>query len=75
MLPEDVVSKVLGVPRRTVTDTTSNATAEGWDSLAHVMLVLELEATYGVPLSTADALAMTDVASIKRVLQVRGARW
>lgn len=75
MTPEDVVSKVFGVERRAVTDATSNATLAEWDSLAHMTLVVELEATYGLSLSAEDALQLTSVADIKRVLQRHGARW
>lgn len=69
------MSKVFGVDRRHVSDATSNRTVAEWDSLGHVTLVIELEATYGVSLSVEDALAMTDVAAIKRVIASRGARW
>lgn len=75
MAPESVVARVLGLPRNAVTDATSNATASTWDSLNHVTLVLELESTYGVALSPEDALAMTDVATIKRVLRTHGVEW
>ena len=75
MTPEDVVSTVLGLEQRRVTDATSNKNAPEWDSLAHMTLVVELEATYGIVLSAEDALAMTDVGAIKRVLASRGATW
>ena len=75
MTPEDVISKVFGVERRSVSDATSNTNLPEWDSLGHMTLVVELEATYAVALSPDDALAMTDVAAIKRVLASRGATW
>lgn len=75
MTPEQVVGKVFGVDPRAVTDATSNTTLPEWDSLGHMTLVVELESTYAVSLSPDDALAMTDVAAIKRVLTSRGARW
>ncbi len=75
MTPEAVVARVLGLPRHTVTDATSNATESTWDSLNHVTLVLELESAYGVSLSAEDALAMTDVATIKRVLRTYDVEW
>lgn len=75
MAPEDVVSRVFGVDRRRLTDATSNRTLAEWDSLAHMNLVLELEETYNVSLSPDEALQMTDIASIKRVLDRRGASW
>jgi len=73
--PEEVVSKVFGVDRRLVDDATSNRTLAEWDSLGHITLVVEMEATYGVSLSAEDALAMTDVGAIKRILGDRGVTW
>lgn len=75
MSPEVLVSRVFGVERTAVGDDTSNATLGGWDSLAHVTLVLELESTYGLQLSVEEALEATSVGAIKRVLQRRGVRW
>jgi acyl carrier protein len=75
MRPELLVSRVFGVPPQSVDDATSNAVLPAWDSLAHVTLVLEIESTYGVSLSVEDALRMTSVGAIKRVLGERGVRW
>ena len=75
MTPEMVVGRVFGVDISTVTDSTSNRSLREWDSLAHITLILELEAVYGVMLSAQDALAMTDVGSIKRILGARGTTW
>ena len=72
MAPEDIVARVLGVPRPSIIDETSNATVSAWDSLNHVTLILELESAYGISLSAEDALTMTDVATIKRVLRSHG---
>jgi len=75
MAPEAVVARVLGLPRRAVSDGTSNTSEEAWDSLNHVTLILELEAAYGVSFSAEESLAMTDVAAIKRVLRTHGVQW
>jgi acyl carrier protein len=75
MTPEDVVSRVFNVSRDRVSDATSNAEVADWDSLGHMTLIVELESVFGVSVSAEDALAMTDVASIKRILSHRGARW
>lgn len=56
-------------------DETSNESLEEWDSMGHMNLILELEATYGISLSPEEALEMTDVAGIKRVLRGHGVRW
>jgi acyl carrier protein len=73
--PEAVVARVFGVPRASVTDATSNTTLEAWDSLNHVTLILELEEVYGVTLGAEEALAMTDVGAIKRMLRAQGVDW
>lgn len=75
MKPETVVSRVVGVPEDAVHDGTSNEELSEWDSLAHVNLVLELEQVYGVSISTAQAVKMKDVATIKDVLRSAGAEW
>ena len=69
------MARVFGLPRSAVSESTSNATVEAWDSLTHVTLILELEETYGIGLSAEDALAMTDVGAIKRVLRTHGVDW
>jgi acyl carrier protein len=75
MVPESVVARVFGLARSAVTDATSNATVEAWDSLSHVTLILALEAEYGVSFSAEDALTMTTVGAIKRVLETYGVGW
>jgi acyl carrier protein len=75
MTPEDVMSRVFGVERSRLDDASSSKTLPEWDSLAHMTLVLELETAYGVTLSVEDVLAMTDVASLRRILTSRGAAW
>ncbi len=75
MSPEDVASRVFGVNRAQIDDSTSNSTLPEWDSMGHINLILELEATYGVAFSSADAFEMRDVATIKRVLQSHGSTW
>jgi acyl carrier protein len=73
--PESVVARVFGLPRREVSDTTSNTTVEAWDSLNHVTLILELESTYGISFSAEQSLTMTDVGAIKRALRTHGVEW
>jgi acyl carrier protein len=45
---------------------------DGWDSLKHVMLVLELEKCFTVKLSADDIESMVTVADIERVLKEKG---
>jgi len=73
--PEELVANVFGLAPDEVHDATSPDDVEDWDSLGHVNLVTEIEEVYGVALSTDDAMEITDVAALKRLLAERGASW
>jgi acyl carrier protein len=75
MSPEEVLAKVFGAPAAEMRDSTSNRTLPAWDSLGHMTLILELEATYGVSFSADEALAMNDLGAIKTLLRARGVTW
>lgn len=66
-----VVSDVLGVPVTAVNDESSPDTIESWDSLAHINLILALEAEFGISLSDEDAVDMLSVRLIKMILAER----
>jgi acyl carrier protein len=42
---------------------------KGWDSMAHVGLMLALQQEFNVSISPAEAIELTDVAAIKQFLQ------
>ncbi len=42
---------------------------KGWDSMAHVGLMLALQKEFDVSISPAEAIELTDVAAIKKFLQ------
>jgi acyl carrier protein len=73
--PEDIVAQTFGIEPEAVKDDSGRENVEGWDSLGHMNLVMEIEEVYGVALSTDDALEIVDVASLKRILLERGATW
>lgn len=75
MTPEQLVARVFGMHVSEVGDDSSNRTVDGWDSLGHVTLIMELESAYGVSLSTEDALALTSVGAIKRFLESKSVSW
>ncbi len=52
-----------------LTDEMSIETVDGWDSMAHVGLILALQKEFGVSISPMQALELTDVAAIKRFLK------
>ena len=57
-----------------IDDTTSIHNVDGWDSMAHVGLMMALEREFGVSISPADAIELTDVAKIKAFLQEHRAK-
>jgi acyl carrier protein len=75
MKPEDLIVQVFGLQPEEVKDESGPETVEGWDSLGHLNLVMEIEEIYGLELSTDDALEIVDVGSLKRILSERGASW
>jgi acyl carrier protein len=72
MTVEDVVARTFGLPRRAVSDATSNENTDAWDSMGHMTLVAELETAFGGSFSAEEVLTMTSVAAIKKALGHRG---
>jgi acyl carrier protein len=75
MSPEQLVAQVFGLHVSQVTDATSNQNIPEWDSLGHVNLIMQVESHYGVSLSTEEALALTNVETLKRTLSELGVVW
>ena len=69
---EQVVARVFNLDAAEVTEQSSKETIEEWDSMANMTLVMELEDAYKVSLSIADAMEMTSVLHIKRILRDYG---
>ena len=53
----------------TIDDSMSIENVKGWDSMAHVGLILALQKEFDVSISPAEAIELTDVAAIKKFLQ------
>jgi len=69
---EEVVAKVFKLDVSDVTDLSSKETLAEWDSMGHLSLVMSLEERFKVSLSIADAMEMTSVQHIKRILKEYG---
>lgn len=55
-----------------ISDCTSIENVRDWDSMAHVGLMLALQKEFGVSISPAQAIELTDVAGIKKFLEKNG---
>jgi acyl carrier protein len=61
---EKIFRDAFGVNK--LTDDLSIDTVEGWDSMAHVALIMTLQKEFDVSISPQEAIELTDVASIKK---------
>ena len=59
-----LITEILMVPEGTVTENTMMDDLEEWDSLAHVMIIGELEEKLGVSIPLDEAIELTGVAQI-----------
>ncbi len=75
MTPEAVVARVFGQDPGVVADATSPESLGEWDSLGHIMLVIELESVFGTSFAPDETIAMTSVRAIKNTLRAHGIRW
>jgi acyl carrier protein len=64
---EKIFQQAFGIEK--LTDEMSIDTVQGWDSMAHVALIMALQQEFSVSISPAQAIELTDVASIKKYLK------
>jgi acyl carrier protein len=53
---------------------TSAADIEGWDSMMHVTLMLQVEATFGLRLSSGEVTGLKNVGQLIDLIDARAAR-
>jgi len=66
---EEVVARVFNLDASEVTDQSSRETLAEWDSMGHLSLITGLEEEFKVSIAIADAMEMTSVQQIKRILK------
>ena len=64
-----LIEELLKVPAGTITVDTQIADVEEWDSLAHVMIIGELESALDISIPLDDAIELT---SVKELLEKAG---
>jgi len=67
-----VMSEVLRMREDEITDTLSITDTENWDSLKHMELIVEIEQTFNIELTTDEIVAMVNMGEIRRVLKDKG---
>ncbi len=64
-----LIEEILKVPTGTITEDTMIEDVEQWDSLAHVMIIGELESKLGVSIPLDEAIELT---GMKELLEKAG---
>jgi acyl carrier protein len=68
----EVIAEGLQLPADSLDDNTSPENTEQWDSLAAMTLVMLIEDTFSVKLSTRDIMKMRTIGAARAVLQGKG---
>ena len=64
----EILATIFSLPKEGITSDTSPATIENWDSMGHLMLVLDLEQQFGVEFSPEEVENLSSVSAIVNVL-------
>lgn len=67
-----VLSKVLLIDKSKISDEMSRKSVTEWDSMAHLMLVSELESAFDIIIDDDDIVEIQTVADIKKILRKLG---
>ena len=64
----DIFREVFDDDELAIGDATTAADVEGWDSLAHINLVVAIESSFGVSFSVSEITALENVGDLKKLL-------
>ena len=67
-----ILAKILLMDESKISDEMSRNTVKEWDSMAHLMLISEIESTFEVTLDDDDIMKIQTVADIKNALKKFG---
>jgi len=69
---KDILTKVLLLDESKISDGMSRKNVEEWDSMAHLMLVSEIESAFEVTMDDDDIMEIQTVGDIKKTLKKLG---
>lgn len=69
---EKIIARVLIVEESEITDTLSRKSVKDWDSLAHLLLINEIETAFSVVFSDDDILEINTIGDLKKKLRIYG---
>ncbi|MQY62347.1 acyl carrier protein [archaeon] len=69
---KDILAKVLLIDESKISDGMSRKSVKEWDSMAHLMLVSEIESAFEVTMDDDDIMEIQTVGDIKKTLKKVG---
>ena len=69
---KDILAKVLLIDESKISDEMSRKSVKEWDSMAHLMLVSEIESAFKVTMNDDDIMEIQTVSDIKKTLKKLG---
>ncbi len=69
---QDVVCKILMIELSQLNDDLKRNEVKEWDSMTHLMLITELEETFGVAFDDDDVAEIGSIGDLKEVLRKHG---
>lgn len=69
---KDILTKVLLIDKSKISDGMSRKSVKEWDSMAHLMLVSEIESAFEVAMNDDDIMEIQTVGDIKKILKNLG---
>ena len=69
---KDILAKILLIDETKISDSMFRKNVKEWDSMAHLMLVSELESAFEVTIDDEDIMEIQTVADIKKTLKKLG---
>lgn len=67
-----ILADTLGVPLTDIPPGASMENIAGWDSIAHLNLLMSLEQEFGVQFSAVEMIALNSLPAIEQALAARG---
>jgi acyl carrier protein len=67
-----IVGETLGVPVPSMNEATRASDVRGWDSLAHVNIILNIEKAFGIRFKAADIARIENAGSLVDIIAARG---
>jgi acyl carrier protein len=71
----EIIADTLAVPPAEINEVSGPANILQWDSVAHLDIVLSLEAEYGISFSPEEMLDAISVGAIEDILRRKGVRF